>query len=219
VWSLLIDSLNPVLFDGGWCYVHPNPPGCEEIAGGECTRGLRAFMIRLVIMIFVGAIPFLGISICMVMIVYHVRKTFQASLPNSMQQRLNERTKQTAIQSILYIAAALIPFTLIVITQNIKSHDRTVRFILGIIIKFIIPLQGAFNFFIYIRPRVISKKEKDGDSKPYYILVWHIVFGEKSRGYPIEESDFAPELSRLPISSQNDLTGRLQARHKTANPA
>jgi hypothetical protein len=208
VWSLLTDSLNPLLFDGGWCYVYSYPPGCSALDIGECTRGLTAVIILPALLIILGVIPFLGISICMIMIVYRVRKTFAATSSRRMHQRADERTKQIAIQSILYIAATLIPFTLIVITQNITSYDRTTRFILGILVKFFIPLQGVFNFFIYIRPRIISKREKDSNSSSFHILVWQIVFGEKCPGSPIEDSDFAPELTRLPVNSQTDLNGR-----------
>jgi hypothetical protein len=118
-----------------------------------------------------------------------------------MQQRLHERTKQTAIQSILYIAATLIPFLLVAIDQNLKSYDPTVRFIIGTLVKLFIPCQGIFNFLIYIRPRIISKREKDGDSSSIYMMVWRLILNSKSRENPNENKDFALELASLPADS------------------
>jgi hypothetical protein len=60
-----------------------------------------ALTIRLLAGIFLGAIPLAGILICMIMILYRVRKTFSASLPNRLHERPDEKIKQTAIQSIL----------------------------------------------------------------------------------------------------------------------
>jgi Na+/melibiose symporter-like transporter len=190
--------------------VHPYPPGCTILQGGECTRGLTALIITPIMGIFLGAIPFVGILICMIMIVYRVHKTYAASLPSSMQQRLNERTKQTAIQSILYIGAILIPYTLIIINLCIQNTDRNVRFILGILVKLMIPLQGVFNFFIYIRPRLMSMRERDGYSTSFHMLVWQIVNAGTARGSPDEESDFAPELKKPHISSQIDVNGQIK---------
>jgi hypothetical protein len=201
-WSLLTGSLNPLLFDGGWCHIYPYPPGCAAIDVGECNRGLKALTILSASLIVFGVIPFIGISMCMIMIVYRVRKTFNASLPNTMQRRLHERIKQTAIQSMLYIIATLIPFTLIAITQNITSYDPTARFILGILVKLFVPCQGVFNFFIYIRPRVISKREKNGDSISIYILVWRIIFEPRSHDNLNEDNDFASEFASLPADSK-----------------
>jgi hypothetical protein len=213
-WSLVTDSLNPLLFEGGWCYVYPYPPACSDLEKIECTRGLMALVIRLLAGIFLGAVPLVGILICMIMIVYRVRKTFATSLRNRMQERLNERTKQTAIQSILYVAATLIPITLVFITQNIKNNQKSLRFILGILVKVMIPIQGVFNFFIYIRPRLLSMRERDGGSTSFKVLIWRIAFAGKSRDDPDAESDFAPELSRSYANSQIELNGHIEACHE-----
>jgi hypothetical protein len=221
IWSLMTESLNPILFDGGWCQVYPYPPGCEELHRDKCTRGLTALIILPVMQVSLGVIPFVGILTCMIMIVYKVRKTMTASSSWRMQQqRPDKRMKQTAIQSFLYISATLIPFTLIVLTQSIQNYDRPVRFILGILVKFCVPSQGIFNFFIYIRPRILSIREKDGDSSPLHMIIWRIALGGKLQHCPVEESDFAPELSRyIPDSTQNDINTSLQANFEASVPA
>jgi hypothetical protein len=209
-WALFTHSFNPLLFEGGWCYVYPFPAGCADLDRDKCTRGLMALTIRLIAGIFLGAIPLAGILICMIMILYRVRKTFSASLPNRLHERPDEKIKQTAIQSILYVMATLIPFILVFITQNITNNDRNVRFVLGILVKLLIPVQGVFNFFIYIRPRLVSMRESGRDSSSIKMMVWHIVFGGGNRGSPDEERDFAPELSRPYVNSQSDENGKIQ---------
>jgi hypothetical protein len=201
IWALSTNALNPLLYIGGWCYVYPYPPGCSDIGHTACNRGMASLQIRPVMNILMAIVPFTGIVISLVMIMCRVRSIVAASMPNAMRNHLDRTARQTAIQSILYIVAMLIPNSLILITTMITNYDSMDRFIIGIFAKLLIPIQGLSNLIIFIRPRYVALRERNGNVHSWLTLVRFIIMGPQSQNSHDSEDDFAPELTEICVDS------------------
>ncbi|KAI2490546.1 hypothetical protein MHU86_24024 [Fragilaria crotonensis] len=153
-------------------------------------------------MLFGVMLPsFVGIAIIMFMIIRHVRGRISAVVRYRTRPGLDQKARQTVTQSLLYIAASLLPNALYLVNHSFNfffpTHDTTVRFVLSFMIKLILPLQGLFNLIIYIRPRYIMLRRKRGDSLSFCSIMSEIVFGMKARPIEADEDQladhFAPE--------------------------
>jgi hypothetical protein len=203
IWALSTNSLNPLLFNGGWCYVYPYPPGCSDVGHAPCTRGMASLQIRPIMNIILVIVPFVGIVICLVMIMCRVRSIVAASMPNhTMRSHLDRTARQTAIQSVLYIVSMLIPNSLIIITTTITNYESSHRFYLSIAVKTLIPIQGLSNLIIFIRPRYVALRERNGNVHSWSTLVRFIIFGPESEDSNRSENDFAPELTEACVDSE-----------------
>jgi hypothetical protein len=202
IWSLSTSSLNPLLFNGGWCYVYPYPPGCSDIGNTPCTRGMASLQIRPVMNILLIIVPFVGIVISLVMIMCRVRSIVAASMSNNLRSHLDRTARQTAIQSLLYITAMLIPNSLIIITTTITNYDSMDRFFLAVLVKLFVPLQGLSNLVIFIRPRYVALRERNGNALSWFTLVRFIICGPESQDSHDSENDFAPELTEVSVDSE-----------------
>ncbi|KAI2505415.1 hypothetical protein MHU86_9028 [Fragilaria crotonensis] len=201
-WALFTETLNPLPFLGGWCATAKYPPLCDPDAG-ECSRG---FMDKTISFVMFGGVllpSFFGIAIIMVMIICHVRGRIAAVVRYRARPRLDQTARHTVVQSLLYIAASLLPNAILVLNHSFNyvfpTHQHTVRFVFAFLVKLILPVQGLFNLIIYIRPRYIALRRQRGDSLSFLSLMSEIVVGVKSRPLEADEDqgadDYAPELA------------------------
>ncbi|KAI2501673.1 hypothetical protein MHU86_12797 [Fragilaria crotonensis] len=201
-WALFTSALNPLPFMGGWCSIAKYPPLCDAEAG-ECSRGFTNRVISVALLFGVMLPSFLGIAAIMFMIICHVRGRIAAVVQYRTRSRLNQTARQTVVQSLLYIAASLLPNAILLVNHSLNffspTYQVTVRFVIAFLVKLILPLQGLFNLIIYIRPRMILLRRKRGDSVSFVSLLSDIVVGKKSR--PLESDDdhqadgYTPELA------------------------
>ncbi|KAI2501671.1 hypothetical protein MHU86_12795 [Fragilaria crotonensis] len=208
-WALFASVLNPMPFLGGWCSITRYPPLCDAEAG-ECTRGFTNRTTSAALLFGVMLPSFLGIAIIMIVITCHVRGRIAAVVRYRTLRRLRETARQTVVQSLLYIAASLLPNALLLVNHSLNfffpTYQVTVRFVIAFLVKLILPLHGLFNVIIYIRPRFITLRRKRGDSVSFVSLLSEIVVGKKSR--PVESDDdhhadgYTPELA-IPSGSDN----------------
>ncbi|KAI2499620.1 hypothetical protein MHU86_14855 [Fragilaria crotonensis] len=208
-WAQITSSLNPLPYLGGWCAIAKYPPLCDAEAD-ECIRGYTSRATSVALLFGVMLPSFLGITIIMVMIMCHVRGRLAAVVRYRTRSRLDDTARQTVVQSLLYIAASLLPNALILINHSFNFFFPTsqvaVRFVIAFLVKLILPLQGLFTLFVYIRPRLIMLRRKRGDSFSFCSLLSEIVIGKKAR--PLEANDdqladdYAPELA-VPTGSDN----------------
>jgi hypothetical protein len=197
-WALATDGLNPLPFLGGWCFMAKYPPLCAE---GECTRGAMDKVVTFVTLIGVMVPPIIGIVVVMIMIIWHVRGRIAAVVQYRTRTRLDETTRQTVYQSLLYIGASLFPSALLFVNQLLNyaviNRHQTTRFVVAFLVKLIIPLQGLFNLIIYVRPRYIALRQRRGDSLSFFTMMKCIVVGEGSAAIQPDQhvDDLAPELT------------------------
>jgi hypothetical protein len=205
--ALKSTSLNPLLYVGGWCYLYPYPPTCiaPDNVNVKCIRGMNSQVVRQCMIAIAVVAPFVGIVICMIMIVHRIRSIAAASLPFSMRSQMDQKVRQTTIQALLYIGAMLVPCILIIVTQTMWSYDPTLRFIFGLLVKLIVPLQGFFNLIIYIRPRILALRQRHGGTGSFLKHFWCVIKGEGGQYDGDTDYDLASGFSRLHVETQEEL--------------
>ena len=203
LWALLSEVMNPLLFLGGWCFMAPYPHWCSkdgtDTGTVACSRGSMAKVISNVMLIVVMVPPIIGIVSAMIMIMCHVRGRLAAVVRYRTRPRLNDTARQTVFQSLLYIGASLIPFILLTVHEvltYVKNDQQITRFVVSLLVKLIVPLQGLFNLIIYVRPRYIALRQRRGDSLSFFKIMKYIVVGEAPLSQPEDRvDDLAPELT------------------------
>lgn len=177
--ALALDSYNPMLSLPGWCYISEFPYECNAYDDVECIRGEDYFYVNLVgggLPVFVSMV---GGIVCMILIHRKVRiyeSTLQRSYSfadRSGRRRFSvttgERTRQTAIQAALYTGAFLLTYAVPIshtITGAFMANsavNRTYFFVTGILVVVFAPLQGLWNFIIYVRPKITSVRKRHPD--------------------------------------------------------
>jgi len=172
---------------GNVCWINVIPKGCD-LKGSEiaCKRGLSADSILNYINSGIPLIlSFLFILICAILIWHHVwgveRKmskwTFESNLnssftlgnegsstkirgrkakknPSKNRVKMNN-TRKVSIQASLYVLAFIATFT----PPFVKNIMSTSNVFLSLTIQVLYPLQGFWNFLIYIRPRFLRLNE------------------------------------------------------------
>jgi hypothetical protein len=170
VWSILVPLgqaiagvflhiFNPIGF-GAFCEISPYPVLCGIF--DACTRGQSAKLLYTVFSTVPEAISLVIIYISITLIYCTVRCQARRALAISANRdSIRARTRAVTIQSLLFaliffntwIYAALSPL----LTYVVKQAPALVRseYILSVLTSIFLPLQGFFNFCIYIRPRLV----------------------------------------------------------------
>lgn len=193
MWYWLSDLFNPMLDIGGLCYVYEYPAKCSELEDIECTRGVGTkSTISLIVGTLVVSSVFTGIIVCMLLLTLHVRKR-EITLSRHRLNPQTSQTRQTYIQALLYIAAYFITYLFSFVQAILGSaYNEHLRFTLAFLVKLSLPLQGFFNFVIYIRPRYsMLRAQRGGSTLSAFSLLYYIVRGSKTGD---QQNGFAPEL-------------------------
>ena len=179
---------------GCWVTNYPKGCGCSGMKTGPCCQS------DTIAWIFAG-IPTMAIffmilvnNVLVVCYVWHTIQTSQAgmdrsvreSMQRSSQQRPNhqsERIKAVATQGFLYVAAFLtcsVSTWCLRIMESLSfdAEDEYQLFPLLLIQNLLLPLQGFFNCFIYVRPSFLrSRRDYPHESK--YWCFRRALLGEK----------------------------------------
>lgn len=159
VWAWVAEALNPLRGVGGWCYIYKFPPRCDEFENLECTRGSAWFLIGSISMLGKGVPVWLGIIITMTLLWYYVKAQEVAIERYRFRSEAN-RTRQAFQQAMLYIFAYFFTYIFSLINLFLPSDAVQLNFCIAVLVKLTLPLQGFFNFLIYIRPRLLTMRER-----------------------------------------------------------
>lgn len=158
--GLFLDIFNPIGF-GAFCYISPYPVLCG-LFDNACTRGQWA---RLLYTLFCTTPQFvlLAIIYISIMLIYcAVRDQARRALAIAANRNsVRARTKAVVVQSCLFATVFFFTWASSVLVPllgyTVKESPAKVRsiYVLSILVSTFTPLQGFFNFLIYIRPRFL----------------------------------------------------------------
>jgi len=175
VWAWVSEALNPLRGVGGWCYIYKFPPRCNELEDVECTRGSNWFAIGAISMLGKGVPVWLGIVIAMTLLWRYVRAQ-EKSVERYRSHPETARTRQAFHQALMYIFAYFLTYIFSLVNLFLPSDAIVWNFYVALMVKITLPLQGFFNFSIYIRPRIFSMRERNEyKDKPFLELVYIII--------------------------------------------
>ena len=174
--STAIAGLSIGLFNsnGFTCYIHQYPFNCEG-RGIDCTRGNDASKYRLY---FVGVelvFIFIVNVICMIILIAFIQKRerartkyiFRGSSPSSHK---SEQSKNATRQALLFIGAFVITYVWGFVSAANHAAKGSANFTVLILGGFFVPLQGFFNFIVYLRPRYNSLRKANSSKSFLWLL-------------------------------------------------
>jgi hypothetical protein len=152
-------------FKGAMCYIEPSPWQCLYSKTVSCTRNKNSLLFEFLF----GGLWLIIITsfviILMALIYWSVRKRQRTMnrfnfrtrdgtvVPSSSYVQLCRDKRETGIQALLYVSAFICTYIWIGINYCYSLDGSTPDDALRLLIFFFQPLQGLWNFFIYIRPR------------------------------------------------------------------
>jgi len=211
--GLFLWASNNFNFSGNVCWIAPLPRDCITNSNVECVRGKLAFKYRN-LSLFPFACSFIIICFCMSYLIYSVRRQFnrsrryQFNTPQTLQTTTvvaPALDKETTTQALLYICGFLITSFPLMIYQIMRSDfDKEILWLefLGMIFN---PLQGLFNFLIFLRPRVKSICRRNQEMSYFQAFLVIVTKGEhfRSPNHPatsraLEQTSTSPSTPRMP---------------------
>lgn len=158
--GLFLGIFNPIGY-GNFCHISPYPPLCG-LFENACTRGLSARLLYTLFCTIPESVLLAIIYVSIALIYCTVRSQGRRALAvTANRETIRARTKAVAIQSLLF---ALIFFNTWIYTvlgpllaYTVKQAPVLIKaeFILSVMTSTFLPLQGFFNFCVYIRPRFV----------------------------------------------------------------
>lgn len=173
---------------GLWCWIASLPYDCENGASregkGECERGNYAWAFRWAMYYIPIWCCIVLVSIIMFVVVYLVWSKQRASqrfdfvrqasgdAPSltwlSLRRRRKQRQKQNvslvsqvARQAAYYILAFYVAWLPTTVMRTYTATKKPLPYWVVISVVVVAPLQGFFNFLVYIRPRVKTYQKDD----------------------------------------------------------
>lgn len=107
-----------------------------------------------------------------------VVELYQESKRKKKSSRAERDRKQGMVQAILYILAFIICYFFAFLYQAMTGLNKSIPFVYFILSKVFTPLQGFFNFFIFVRPRIVNEWHRN----PNYTFFEAVKYGIQSRG-------------------------------------
>lgn len=191
---LFLEMYNPTISSFAWCGFWVYPSECLNYDERECIRGNRDLLVVALYMFFV-LIPlnFVIIVVSLLLVVHKVIQTdrtltamtilYKETADEEIQNiRLkNGRSKAVLVQAISYISSFLLAFTLpflnaldhlLSVGNNTHDDGRKDGVNVGIdrVLVFLFPLQGFFNFIIFISFKVYNYRRICKDASICSIL-------------------------------------------------
>ena len=171
--------------NGQFCYIEPYPYNCDFEQYVDCTRGEDATTFLYVFGAGLVAVPYFGTTILMTALYYAVwdqdrklRKRY-GDLWNGNMDRL----KKIKIQAFLYIGGFFVVWIWTSIRLILEMLGIESPFWLEAVATFTLPLQGFFNFMIFVR-QPIARTHKD---HPERSCIWVVLSAIKD--YPFAETE------------------------------
>jgi len=168
-------------YAGMVCWIAPLPLNClefDEVDEVECIRGKNAYRYRIMLQGAPIIIAFFIIFICMIILISTVgrqanrmerylpngsnvpatgsvqQNTIRGSLPIPMVSSMIQQREDTKMQGLLYIGSYCCTYTFPLIHQIVYITTDQSYYVLLILQNITTPLQGFFNFIVYIRPHI-----------------------------------------------------------------
>jgi hypothetical protein len=230
VWSLLVpfaqavaglflNIFNPIGF-GNFCQISPYPLLCGLF--DACTRGQSAKYLYTYFVTIPVSVLLATIYVSIILIYCAVRGQAHRALSITMnRESVRARTKSVAVQSWLFAVVFFVTWIHSgigpLLSHTIKNKEALVKmnYICSVLTSTFLPLQGFFNFCIYIRPRFMRLWV--GQNRPFCVALKLAVFG--GRESSISQRQFSTlrrrssinqtlAAARLPNAPQEKETGR-----------
>lgn len=189
IWAWIAGVLNPLELTAGWCYTNEYPPRCSTMAHVSCERGENYSTIARITGLGITIPVWVGILILMLLIWCYVRhqelKAHRFQFDDECGNM--KQTKQTAVQALLYVGGFFLTYIFPIINHFVfpafsepLTEHRTAIFTLAFLTKFFLPLQGFFNFIVYVRPR-LRRLAHENPEDSQLSLIWQVVTGGRLR--------------------------------------
>jgi hypothetical protein len=177
--SIIGLALGVFNWGGGFrCWVAPSPLGCDRFSAiiGECTRGEHATAFEwafINVPLYVSSLVF---YMAVIRVYCQFRKTTRNARRSSMTNATANTGRQLAVQCTLYglfFANTCIWFVILSILDAAgKTHRIDRIYPIIVLTNIFYPMQGFFNFFIYIRPRYLRiRRENASKSRGWALCV------------------------------------------------
>ena len=166
------------------CWIQSYPLKCE---GDTCIRGKHAYLLGWILAGGVICFTVIVVSFCMIQVVLFVRRrlvvvqrkfTF-ANRTISNCRNLEKQYKAATRQALLYVGTFLLVWFFGFLFRVSKKTRRNVYLLLPA--QVLNPLQGFFNFLIYIWPRYVKSKEEFKDKSFFWLMYDSIVTPIKTK--------------------------------------
>eukprot|EP00586_Coscinodiscus_wailesii_P014466 CAMPEP_0172519620 /NCGR_PEP_ID=MMETSP1066-20121228/291526_1 /TAXON_ID=671091 /ORGANISM="Coscinodiscus wailesii, Strain CCMP2513" /LENGTH=292 /DNA_ID=CAMNT_0013302243 /DNA_START=438 /DNA_END=1316 /DNA_ORIENTATION=- len=172
-------------FQGNKCTMTPYPPGCAESEDVQCTRGANAYLLSQLLAGVPLYLSLVGVAACMIHVYWTLRSrelaagqySFRRQLRGNQSRTERERrakhslSKKMAEQGVLYVGALFLTYIWTIILHAVKAATGEMPFPLLLLSQIFVPLQGLFNFIIYIRPYVNNIKTSDPDCTYLHAII------------------------------------------------
>jgi len=219
------------------CWNKDVPTGCDEF-GENCT-GDADVIVGLVYAGLPGAITLISLLVNNTVIYLHVRKTFSkktnsssSSTPDSFddeksvssvstlnreRQLLQEKfQKEIATQGFFYVFFFLItltPMAVLLVLDGIVGYDGSDKpelYPLLVLNSLLVPLQGFFNGFIYVRPAYHRFRAKN-PTKPMWFILKRALFDPNIPRMKMSSGKRSSERNSSSLSKST--SGYVEAKH------
>jgi hypothetical protein len=168
---------------GNICFVGDYPKGCRTNDEIECVRGEKSYLFFWLVAGWQGLLLFFLLPINLIILYSKLLKQdnkmkqkykYNASLPSTTQgsdsqtgalkifsrrvRKSSSHVREARTQAMFYILSSFLCLSWPLIIRIYSKPGG--MFILRCLAQFFHPLQGLFNYFNYMRPRVIKIREK-----------------------------------------------------------
>ena len=188
--GLFLWATNNFNFSANVCWIAPLPRDCITNSIVECVHGKLAYKYRWFLVFVPLLFSFITIIFCMSYLIYSVRRQFNRSrryqfdTPQSLQTTTAvapELDKETTTQALLYIAGFFITSFFIITYQIIRQEFKKDILWLEFLGMLFLPLQGLFNFLIFLTPRVKSIRRRNQEMSYFRAFLVVVTKGENFR--------------------------------------
>jgi len=188
--GLFLWATNSFNFSGNICWIAPLPRDCITNSTVECVHGKSSSKYIWYLAFIPFVCSFIIIFFCMSYLIYSVRRQFNRSrryqfdTPQSLQTTTAvapELDKETTTQALLYIAGFFITSFFIITYQIIRQEFKKDILWLEFLGMLFLPLQGLFNFLIFLTPRVKSIRRRNQEMSYFRAFLVVVTKGENSR--------------------------------------
>ena len=212
--GLFLWATNNFNFSGNVCSIAPLPRDCITNSIVECVHGKLAYKYRWFLVFVPLLFSFITIIFCMSYLIYSVRRQFnrsrryQFNTPQTLQTTTviaPELDKETTTQALLYIFGFFITYFFQGTYQIIKQEMEKEILWLEVLGLTLLPLQGLFNFLIFLTPRVkaICRRNQEMSYFRAFLVVITKVEHSRSPNLPLtsrtlEQTFTSTSTSRIP---------------------
>jgi len=162
--------------NGSFCWVEGFPHDCNITAGIKCLRGENAYTFQ---WLFAGVMLIFAFTVIissMGSIYFFIRKNVRLIQNRYNTTSASDRSlKEIVKQAFLYVTAFLITFIWPMSVAIQRHYEVTIPLWQNLLLSFFFPLQGFWNFLIFIRPMYNRINRQNPDRSCVWVLRTAIV--------------------------------------------